>query len=68
MNISTRNPLAGSGAASYTRIGQVLAQQTIKRQDEWLESKSDKTREWAATDTAMVDRVARDAGSVGEAD
>ncbi|MCA9776089.1 MAG: AAA family ATPase [Candidatus Eremiobacteraeota bacterium] len=68
MNISTRNPLAGSGAASYTRIGQVLAQQTIKRQDEWLESKSDKTREWAATDTAMVDRVARDAGEYTLAD
>ena len=68
MNISTRNPLAGSGAASHTRIGQVLAEQTIKRQDEWLESKSDKSREWAASDSATVDRVTRDAGEYTLAD
>ena len=55
MQINTRNPMSGA-RASYSRNSQVLAEQAIKRGEDWQDSKSSLSREWG---TANIDSVIR---------
>ena len=55
MQINTRNPMSGA-RASYSRSSQVLAEQAIKREEDWQGSRQSLAREWG---TDSIDSVIR---------